>query len=112
MKHKFVPKVWGGEEWIVNREYCGKVLYLVSGFRCSRHYHKLKDETFYVVDGEVSIELDGQRRTLTKGESVIVERGVVHTFQAAGGCGATIIEFSTHHEDDDSYRIDESGVAA
>jgi len=48
-KVKHVEKVWGSEDWIVNREYCGKVLNLNKGFRCSMHYHKNKDETFYVV---------------------------------------------------------------
>ena len=53
---KFVPKGWGFEKWIVNTpEYCGKLLYLVKDKRCSWHYHKLKDETFYVGSGAIEL---------------------------------------------------------
>ena len=54
---KFVPKGWGFEKWIVNNEeYCGKLLYLVKGKRCSWHYHILKDEVFYVQSGKVVVK--------------------------------------------------------
>ena len=43
------PKGWGYEKWIVNNDlYCGKVLFFERGKKCSWHYHKVKDETFYV----------------------------------------------------------------
>ena len=42
---KFVPKGWGFEKWIVNCEqYCGKLLYIAKGKKCSWHYHNKKDE--------------------------------------------------------------------
>ena len=51
---KIVPKGWGFEKWIVNTElYCGKLLHFNMGKRCSWHYHKIKDETFYVQSGEL-----------------------------------------------------------
>ena len=51
---KMVPKGWGFEKWIVNNEeYCGKLLYLVKGKKCSWHYHVLKDEVFYVQSGRI-----------------------------------------------------------
>ncbi len=53
---KIVTKEWGEERWIVNRDYCGKLLILKKGFRCSLHYHKNKDETFYVNKGKVLME--------------------------------------------------------
>ena len=54
---KFVPKGWGFEKWIVNcDEYCGKLLYMVKGKRCSWHYHKLKDEVFYIQSGKVMVK--------------------------------------------------------
>ncbi|BCU98886.1 MAG: hypothetical protein CM15mV24_1110 [Bellamyvirus sp.] len=50
---KHVPKGWGYEKWIVNtEEYCGKLLFFNEGKRCSWHYHKLKDETFYLQSGK------------------------------------------------------------
>ena len=54
---KFVPKGWGFEKWIVNNEeYCGKLLYFVKGKRCSFHYHKLKDEVFYLQSGKMVVK--------------------------------------------------------
>ena len=51
---KFVPKGWGHEKWIVNNdEYCGKLLFFEEGKRCSWHYHKIKDETFYLQSGKL-----------------------------------------------------------
>ena len=46
------PKGWGYEKWIVNKdEYCGKLLHIIKGMKCSWHYHQKKDETFYLQEG-------------------------------------------------------------
>ena len=53
---KFVSKGWGFEKWIVNcEEYCGKLLYFAKGKCCSWHFHKLKDEVFYIQSGLVEV---------------------------------------------------------
>ena len=107
-------KVWGFEMWIVNTEkYCGKRLILNKGWRCSMHYHKEKDETFYVDHGIALFETASQdlsrtqQQTLRPGESIHVEPGVWHRF--SGLEDAVIFEFSTHHDDADSYRREPSG---
>ena len=58
------PKAWGEEHWIVNKEYCGKKLVLKAGHRCSVHYHKIKDEVFYVTSGLVLMEVGDCVRVL------------------------------------------------
>jgi quercetin dioxygenase-like cupin family protein len=108
-------KVWGFEEWIVNTpDYCGKRLVLNKGWRCSMHHHRLKDETFYVAYGVVRLEtetFEGERMThrLGAGGSLRIEPGTWHRF--TGVTDAVMFEFSTHHEDDDSYRRVPSGRA-
>jgi mannose-6-phosphate isomerase-like protein (cupin superfamily) len=102
-----VPKEWGEEHWIVNRDYCGKKLVLKRGFRCSLHYHKVKDEVFYVIVGRVLLEVDGERRVLVPGDHQRIAPGELHRF--SGLEDSEIIEFSTHHEDSDSYRVEPSG---
>ena len=53
---KIVQKGWGYEKWICNSEkYCGKLLFFNAGKKCSYHYHKIKDETFYVQSGELKM---------------------------------------------------------
>ena len=106
-KHKEVQKVWGSEEWIVNRNYCGKKLILNKGFRCSMHYHKLKDETFYILKGKVLLEIGMKKHVMLPGDSMLIKPGQKHRF--TGLEDSEIMEFSTHHEDSDSYRDEESG---
>jgi len=50
----FVSKGWGFEDWLVNKgEYCGKILFFKKDKKCSWHYHKEKDETFYIQSGKL-----------------------------------------------------------
>ena len=101
------PKVWGEEHWIVNKEYCGKKLVLKRGFRCSIHWHKIKDEVFYVISGAVLMEVNGEARLLTPGMKQYIAPGDKHRF--TGLLASEMIEFSTTHREDDSYRDQVSG---
>jgi mannose-6-phosphate isomerase-like protein (cupin superfamily) len=102
-----VPKEWGEEHWIVNREYCGKKLILKKGFRCSLHFHKRKDEVFYLIKGRVLLEVGESEVVMLPGDHHHIAPGTVHRF--SGLEDSEIIEFSTHHEDSDSHRIEPSG---
>jgi quercetin dioxygenase-like cupin family protein len=106
-KYKEVKKEWGKEQWLVNREYCGKKLILNKGYRCSMHYHKNKDETFYVLKGKVLMEIGNKKHIMLPGHSILIEPNTKHRF--TGLEDSEIIEFSTHHEDSDSYREELSG---
>lgn len=108
---KFVPKKWGFEKWIVNNEeYCGKLLYLVKGKKCSWHYHVLKDETFYVQSGKILLKYSddddisfANEIVLEKGDNFHVYRGLRHQMIALED--TEVFEFSTQHFDSDSNRI-------
>ena len=53
---EWVAKGWGGEEILVNNDlYCAKNLYVMKGLQCSLHYHKIKDETFFVQKGKIKL---------------------------------------------------------
>ena len=104
---KHVEKVWGSEDWIVNRDYCGKILNLKKGFRCSIHHHKIKDETFYILEGRVIMEIGEVKKIMNPGDIQLIEPGQKHRF--TGLSDSKIIEFSTTHGEDDSYRDVESG---
>ena len=55
---KYVPKGWGYEKWIANCEkYCGKLLFIAKDKQCSWHYHKLKDEVFFIQSGKIKLYL-------------------------------------------------------
>lgn len=130
-----IPKAWGSEEVIANREFCGKTMTLRKGFRCSLHYHGAKDETFLVTAGRVRVEIGDtggmarftvrqgrvigadveeiQRRcrvfVLGPGESIDVPPCTIHRF--TGLEDSQFVEFSTHDDPQDSYRLTESGPA-
>lgn len=108
---KFVPKGWGFEKWIVNcEEYCGKLLYFVKGKKCSWHYHKLKDEVFYLQSGKILLKYYDEddialahELVLIKGDKFHVYRGLRHQMIALED--TELFEFSTQHFDEDSYRL-------
>ena len=109
---RFVKKVWGHEEWIVNNaKYCGKKLVLSKGYRCSIHRHDIKEETFYILSGKVLMESDfegvKESRLMTPGDILHVKVGMWHRF--TGIEGSQIMEFSTFHRDEDSIRKEPSG---
>src|SRR3989344_8467315 len=104
---KKIKKLWGSEEWLVNNEkYCGKILNLKKGFQSSLHYHKNKHETFYLLDGKVLMEVEGNKKIMKTGDVQILEPKTKHRFTPL--VNSKIIEFSTHHDDEDTYRDIES----
>ena len=56
------------------------------------HAHKDTDETFIVLDGELTIEFRDKSVTLTKGEMIVVPKGVEHKPAAQNECQIMIIE--------------------
>lgn len=105
---KIVPKAWGEEHWIVNeRLYCGKKMVLRKGQQSSLHYHRLKDETFYVLNGRIRLELENETTILEPGAVVRIHPHMTHRF---GGLEDSVFfEFSTGHSDEDVYRLEPSG---
>tara|TARA_Y100000034_G_scaffold111851_1_gene145320 strand:+ start:330 stop:638 length:309 start_codon:yes stop_codon:yes gene_type:complete len=97
--------------WIVNKpEYCGKLLFLKQGKRCSWHYHKLKDEVFYLQSGKILVKYgitDNMEETeelvLEPGQNFHVYTGLRHQMIALED--SELFEFSTQHFDSDSYRL-------
>ncbi len=108
----FVSKGWGFEKWIVNNEkYCGKILYFIKGRRCSFHFHKIKDETFYLLSGKLVLRYgvsqdihESATLTMHPGDRFHVPIGLCHQMQALED--SELIEFSTQHFDEDSYRVE------
>jgi len=105
---KTVKKIWGEELWVINtKKYCGKILKLKKGFFSSIHKHLEKDETFYMLEGAVKLELEKKDRKLVVGDVQRILPGQFHRF--IGLEDSIIIEFSTFHRDEDTVRKTESG---
>lgn len=104
---KRVRKKWGREVWIVNEEYCGKLLMLDKCANSSTHYHKTKKETFLCLLGCVTLTVDEVMFSLqANGEPITILPNTSHSFY--GKEKSVILEISTHHEEDDVVRLSES----
>ncbi len=57
------------------------------------HYHRHHTEVYHVLDGGGEIELDGERRPLRPGVSVLIPPGVRHRAVVAHGQRMTILNF-------------------
>lgn len=111
-----VEKLWGLELWLENNTlYCAKILVLDYGFQSSLHFHQYKDETFVVLHGRVFLEVadrsTGRRRVIemAAGDKHRLFPRVPHRFWAAPE-GATVLEISTRHDDEDVTRLEDSKV--
>lgn len=106
-----VPKGWGREVWIANGErYCGKILEIQKGKKCSLHFHKLKDESFYLRAGRLLLKIMAspdasavEEFVLEAGQCFDVPVGLVHQMEALED--VELYEFSSQHFESDSYRL-------
>ena len=99
-----VDKPWGHEiRWALNEKYIGKILRIEPGQKLSRQYHAQKDETIYVLEGKLVLELgagnDIIKLILHEGATRRILPGQIHRF-AAPSEGCTLIEVSTPEIDD------------
>jgi len=105
-----VPKGWGQEIWIHNDDaYCGKLLEIKQAKIASLHFHRVKQETFYCLTGQIELEIitsDGKsaKYILNPGDIFEIPPALVHRFK--GLKDSQLIEVSTKHEESDSYRIE------
>jgi mannose-6-phosphate isomerase len=101
---KYVEKPWGHEViWAHTPLYVGKVLHIKAGQALSVQYHEKKDETIYLLSGEMIYRVgpSGDRMqeiSLKAGESFRNEPGTVHQMEAVTDCD--VLEASTPHLDD------------
>src|SRR6266446_8771218 len=86
-----VPKPWGHETiWAHTDRYVGKILHINAGQALSVQYHNRKDETVYLLNGDLIYrvklgdELEDMR--LTKGQSFRITPGTVHQMEAITDC--------------------------
>lgn len=59
------------------------------------HRHSREDEWFYVLDGEITVEVDGERMVLPAGGSAFVPRSTAHSFKNFGNTQAQILVMVT-----------------
>jgi mannose-6-phosphate isomerase len=106
---KRVPKPWGYELIFARTErYVGKILHVNRGESLSLQYHEIKEETLFVVSGELklTIEVDGDRRELSlgTGQAFHIPPRMIHRMEAIED--TDVAEVSTP-ELEDVVRLDD-----
>ena len=89
----------------VNREYCKKLLVLLPGQSHPAHHHIRKEETFFVLHGDLAVTCGDEYTTLAKGDTMVMERNRPHSFHSRNGC--VFEEISSSHFAEDSYYEEE-----
>jgi mannose-6-phosphate isomerase-like protein (cupin superfamily) len=70
---------------VVNRGYCKKILVCLPGQTHPEQYHQQKEETFHILFGELTVQLNGVERVCKPGDVVNIEPGVRHGFTSTSG---------------------------
>lgn len=115
-----IEKNWGKEYILPCEGYTTKIMEVSPGFRCSLHFHRIKNETFILVQGHLYVEFyepDSTRheRLFTEPLSTLVlPAGTPHTFSVPGNqkYPTIFIESSTVDDPNDNYRLTKSGMHA
>ncbi len=99
----YVEKPWGYEKIFARTDrYVGKILHIEAGESLSLQYHVRKDETVYVLTGELRFEIEEQgvlvEKILRQGEGFRILPGTRHRMSA--GVPTDILEVSTPELDD------------
>ena|SRR3990167_661784 len=104
---------WGHERWLHNDElYCAKMLIVEPGKRGSLHFHKVKTETMLCLAGHGTINAivpdDGRLYSFSFSIGEFFTIPPCHPHQIVNDDHSdqlVIVEFSTKHEETDTYRI-------
>tara|TARA_B100000700_G_scaffold329280_1_gene450349 strand:+ start:267 stop:596 length:330 start_codon:yes stop_codon:yes gene_type:complete len=98
---KTIEKPWGYEIiWAETEDYVGKILHIEKNSRLSKQYHKMKEETVYVISGTLyNSDKDDNIVKIMTGESFHVFPGQVHRFFAKESA-VRIVEVSTNYLED------------
>jgi len=94
---------------VVNREYCKRLMVVLPGQKHPEQWHNQKDETYHILYGDVTVELDGQKSTHKSNSVVTIAHGIRHSFWTTHG--AIIEEVSSSYSMNDSFYTDPAIMA-
>jgi len=94
-----VSKPWGYEDiFIQTKNYVGKRIHINKGCRLSLQYHKIKEETLYIINGKADIQWNDLNLIRTVGDVIHIPPEFTHRIRAV--TDVDIIEISTTELDD------------
>jgi mannose-6-phosphate isomerase-like protein (cupin superfamily) len=54
-----------------------------AGGATQRHFHKLSEEFYFILEGSGTLEIDGETRAVGPGDAILISPGARHTIRAA-----------------------------
>ncbi len=91
---------------VVNRDYCKRLMVVLPGQKHPEQWHKQKDETYHILHGDVTVDLEGATTTHKSNDIVTIPHGTRHSFWTKNG--AVIEEVSSAYAQADSWYTDEA----
>ncbi len=97
---------------ILNSKYCKKLIFILYKQKHPAQYHKIKQETFFILYGKVKLETIRKNKKTVKilkeGDLVTLYPRDIHSFSGLSKDGAVIEELSTKSNSTDSFYLDAS----
>ena len=97
---------------ILNSKYCKKLIFIFHKQKHPAQYHKIKQETFFILYGKVKLEIIRNKKktvkNLKEGDLITLYPGDIHSFSGLSKDGAVIEELSTKSSSADSFYLDTS----
>ena len=89
---------------VVNRAYCKRLMVVLPGQKHPEQWHDVKDETYHILYGDVTVDLDGIQTTHKANGVITIPHGIKHSFWTK--TGAVIEEVSSNYSANDSFYTD------
>jgi len=55
---------------------------LLAGGQTDRHYHKLSEEIYFMLEGQAEMEIDGETRSVKPNDAILIPAGAWHQITA------------------------------
>ena len=106
----YVKKGWGSEMiWATNEKYCGKMMHFNTGARFSMHFHREKEETWYVQSGKFVVKWintdTAEQREQELNTGAVWHNPPCMPHQLICVEEGTVVEVSTPDSVEDNYRV-------
>jgi sialic acid synthase SpsE/mannose-6-phosphate isomerase-like protein (cupin superfamily) len=70
---------------LINREYSKIIVVMFANQKYPEHYHIKKDETYYIIHGDLEVNLNKKKYKLKPGDTLSVKRNEKHSFKTKNG---------------------------
>lgn len=91
---------------VIQHDYCKFIVVMLEGQTYPVHYHRIKEETYFILYGDLEVTIEDEAVHLGIGDLINVPRRFTHSFSTEGGC--VFEEVSTAYLNNDSVYEDEA----